>query len=57
MYEGDKLMVRAQRSRSGQGDTAIPYYDEDPFLRKEHEETLKKEETASRMEASLYQKP
>jgi mannose-6-phosphate isomerase-like protein (cupin superfamily) len=39
------------------GGTAIPYYDEDPFLRKEHEETLNKQGVASRMEPSLYQKP
>jgi mannose-6-phosphate isomerase-like protein (cupin superfamily) len=39
------------------GGTAIPYYDEDPFLRKEHEETLKQQGIASRMEPSLYQKP
>jgi mannose-6-phosphate isomerase-like protein (cupin superfamily) len=39
------------------GGTAIPYYDEDPFLRKEHEETLKQQGIASRMEPALYQKP
>jgi len=40
-----------------EGGTAIPYYDEDPFLRREYEETLKKEEIVSRMEESLYRKP
>lgn len=39
------------------GGTAIPYYDEDPFLRKEHKATLKQEGVVSRMDASLYQKP
>ena len=40
-----------------EGGTAVPYYDEDPFLRREYEETLKKEEIVSRMEESLYRKP
>lgn len=39
------------------GGTAVPYYDEDPFLRKEFEETLKQEGVVSRMEESLYRKP
>jgi oxalate decarboxylase/phosphoglucose isomerase-like protein (cupin superfamily) len=39
------------------GGTAIPYYDEDPYLRKEYVETLTKEGVKSRMEDSLYQKP
>ncbi len=39
------------------GGTAIPYYDEDPFLRQEFEETLRKEGIVSRMEPSLYEKP
>jgi quercetin dioxygenase-like cupin family protein len=39
------------------GGTAIPYYDEDPYLRKEYQETLGKEGIASRMEDSLYRKP
>jgi hypothetical protein len=30
---------------------------EDPFLRKEYEETLKKEGVKSKMEESLYQPP
>ena len=38
------------------GGTAIPYNEEDPFLRKEFEETLRKEGTKSRMEPELYQK-
>ena len=40
-----------------EGGTAIPYYDEDPYLRKEYQETLKKEGVASRMADSLYRKP
>ncbi len=40
-----------------EGGTAVPYYDEDPFLRREYEETLKKEGVVSRMEESLYRKP
>lgn len=39
------------------GGTAIPYYDEDPYLRKEYEETLKQDGVVSRMEDSLYHKP
>ena len=38
-----------------EGGTAIPYHEEDPFLRKEYEETLKREGIVSRMEDSLYQ--
>lgn len=40
-----------------EGGTAIPYYEEDPFLRKEYEETLKREGIASRMDDSLYRPP
>ena len=40
-----------------EGGTAMPYYDEDPFLRKEYEETLKQDGVVSRMEDSLYRKP
>lgn len=40
-----------------EGGTAIPYWDEDPFLRKEYQETLAKEGIVSKMEPSLYQKP
>ena len=39
------------------GGTAIPYYDEDPYLRKEYEETLRQEGITSRMDDSLYRKP
>src|SRR5436190_15527755 len=39
------------------GGTAIPYYDEDPYLRKEYAETLEKEGVKSRMDDSLYRKP
>jgi quercetin dioxygenase-like cupin family protein len=39
------------------GGTAVPYYDEDPFLRKEYEATLKQEGVVSRMDDSLYRKP
>ena len=39
------------------GGTAIPYYDEDPFLRQEFGETLRNEGVVLRMEPSLYQKP
>ena len=38
------------------GGTAIPYNDEDPYLRKEFEETLAKEGAKSRMESALYEK-
>lgn len=39
------------------GGTAIPYWDEDPFIRAEYEETLKKEGVTSRMHASLFLDP
>ena len=40
-----------------EGGTAIPYWLEDPFLRKEYEETLAKEGVKSRMEEELYHPP
>jgi hypothetical protein len=40
-----------------EGGTAIPYWLEDPFLRKEYEETLRKEGVKSKMEESLYHEP
>ena len=36
------------------GGTAIPYSDEDPFIRQEFEATLKREGVVSRMDNSLY---
>jgi hypothetical protein len=36
-----------------QGGTAIPYWLEDPFLRKEYEETLRKEGVKSQMDVTL----
>jgi hypothetical protein len=36
------------------GGSAIPYHDEDPYLRKEFEETLRKNGAQSRMPASIY---
>ena len=40
---------------SKDGGTALPYRDEDPYLRKEFEATLKSEGLVSRMENSLYE--
>jgi hypothetical protein len=40
-----------------EGGTAIPYWLEDPFLRKEYEETLRQEGVASQMEEALYRAP
>jgi len=40
-----------------EGGTAIPYWLEDPFLRKEYEETLRKEGVTSRMGEALYLEP
>ena len=40
-----------------EGGTAIPYWLEDPFLRKEYEETLRKEGVTSRMGEALYHQP
>jgi hypothetical protein len=37
------------------GGTAIPYDEEDPYLRKEYEATLAKEGAKSRMEKDLYE--
>jgi mannose-6-phosphate isomerase-like protein (cupin superfamily) len=39
------------------GGSAIPYDEEDPYIRKEYEATLAKEGAVSRMEAWLYEKP
>jgi hypothetical protein len=40
-----------------EGGTAIPYWLEDPFLRREYEETLKKEGVTSQMGEELYRPP
>jgi hypothetical protein len=40
-----------------EGGTAIPYWLEDPFLRKEYEATLKQEGVTSQMEEALYRAP
>jgi hypothetical protein len=40
-----------------EGGTAIPYWLEDPFLRNEYEETLRKEGVTSRMGEALYHQP
>ena len=40
-----------------EGGTAIPYWLEDPFLRKEYEETLAKDGVKSRLEDWLYREP
>jgi hypothetical protein len=37
------------------GGKAVPYHLEDPYIRKEYEETLAKEGVVSRMEDKLYQ--
>lgn len=39
------------------GGTAIPYWDEDPFIRAEYEETLRREGVTSRMSESLFTDP
>jgi hypothetical protein len=39
------------------GGNAIPYHMEDPFIRREFEETLAREGAASRMEPQLYDGP
>ncbi|HWL57295.1 MAG TPA: cupin domain-containing protein [Paracoccus sp. (in: a-proteobacteria)] len=39
------------------GGSAIPYDEEDPYIRKEYEETLRQNGTVSRMEDWLYTKP
>jgi hypothetical protein len=36
------------------GGKAVPYHLEDPYIRKEYEETLAKEGVPSRMEDKLY---
>ena len=38
-----------------EGGTSIPYHLEDPFIRKEYEDTLALEGVSSRMEPSLYE--
>jgi hypothetical protein len=39
------------------GGTAIPYWDEDPFIRQEYEQILKAGGVPSQMDASLYVDP
>jgi hypothetical protein len=39
------------------GGSAIPYHEEDPFIRKEFESTLAQEGSASRMEPERYNAP
>ena len=39
------------------GGNAIPYDEEDPFIRSEYEETLKREGGVSRMEDWIYEAP
>ena len=39
------------------GGSAIPYHEEDPFIRKEFEATLAKEGAVCRMEPELYVDP
>jgi hypothetical protein len=39
------------------GGSAVPYWMEDPYIRPEFEETLRKEGVVSRMEDAYYQKP
>jgi len=39
-----------------EGGTAIPYWMEDPYIRKEYIETLKKEKVENRMEDKFYEK-
>ena len=41
----------------GKGGSAIPYHQEDPAVRKEFEEALKREGVASRMNLEFYQRP
>ena len=40
-----------------EGGTAIPYWMEDPYLRREYEATLKKNGVENRMDPAWYQKP
>jgi len=40
-----------------QGGTAIPYWMEDPYLRREYEATLKQNGVECRMDPNWYQKP
>jgi len=40
-----------------EGGTSIPYHLEDPFIRKEYEQTLEREGVRTRMEPSLYEPP
>jgi hypothetical protein len=39
------------------GGSAIPYHQEDPAIRKEFEETLKREGLPSRMNPEFYERP
>ena len=39
-----------------EGGTAIPYYMEDPFLRQEYAETMKREGAENRMRPEYYER-
>ena len=39
------------------GGTAIPYHEEDPYIRAEFEDALKREGVPSRMDPNFYIKP
>jgi hypothetical protein len=39
------------------GGVAIPYHEEDPYIRKEFEAYMAEEDVPVRMEEKLYQKP
>lgn len=43
--------------REPEGGNAIPYWDEDPYIRREYEDLLRSQGVQSRMENSLYRKP
>ncbi|MDR7605687.1 MAG: hypothetical protein QN116_00425, partial [Armatimonadota bacterium] len=40
-----------------EGGSAIPYWDEDPHIRREYEETLQREGVSFRMEERFYRRP
>lgn len=50
-------MVDKNAMDLAEGGAAIPYWDEDPHIRREYEEILRAEGVASRMEERFYRPP
>ena len=51
VYQGGRVAL------ADKGGTAIPYHEEDPYIRKEFEDHLKSENVPTRMDPKFYVKP